>query len=275
MLELRFLPTRWTLALSLLSLFSAFVFGVGALGLSSWSLGALSLLLLVFGATTLRTRRRLLAAARAPAEAAPAAPVRADAVDLPAVLRATQTTGLKHREGFLVIDAGFAAFVPTAEWSHLAVSIAVGLVATELPLAKPELVVQGGPLLRAELARLVGERDGFFLSDAWQWNPFLGSQVMMILDRNTLTVRDASPALFARWSRAAGSPQKARVLRKLILVIGGLGAGLIVLGALAWHLTDDADFFIAGLVWGLVLEGALAAGLLLARRSRQQNEDCS
>ncbi|MBU1244799.1 hypothetical protein KKD52_11640, partial [Myxococcota bacterium] len=203
MLELRFLPTRWTLALPLLSLFSAVVFGVGAIGLPSWILGALCLLLLVFAVVTLRTRRRLLAAAQTQANAPPSTPATPAAPGLPAVLRATQTAGLKHRDGFLVLDAGFAAFVPTEDWSNLAVSIAVGLVVTKLPLAKPELVVQGGPPLRVELDRLVRERDGFFLSDAWQWNPFLVSQVMMILDKNTLTVRDAPPALFARWTRAA------------------------------------------------------------------------
>ncbi|MBU1241602.1 hypothetical protein KKD52_11590, partial [Myxococcota bacterium] len=203
MLELRFLPTRWTLALPLLCLISAAVFGVGAIGVPSWSMGAVSLLLLVFAGVTLRTRRRLLAAAKSQADAPPTAPVTPADPGLPVVLRATQTTGLKHRDGFLVLDAGFAAFVPTEDWSNLAVSIAVGLVATKLPLAKPELLVEGGPLLRAELDRLVDERDGFFLSDAWQWNPFLVSQVMMILDKNTLTVRDAPPALFARWTRAA------------------------------------------------------------------------
>ena len=270
MLELRFLPTRWTLALPPLCLLSAAVFGLGAISLPSWSLGAVSLLLLVFAVVTLRTRRRLLAAAKNPADAPPSTPVTPAAPGLPAVLRATQTTGLKHRDGFLVLDAGFAAFVPTEDWSNLAVSIAVGLVATTLPLAKPELMVQGGPLLRAELQRLVRERDGFFLSDAWQWNPFLVSQVMMILDKNTLTVRDAPLPLFARWPRAADTPQKSRTVRKLILIIGGLGAGLIGVGALAWHLTGNADFFIAGLVWGLVLLGALTAGLILARRAQRK-----
>jgi len=270
MLELRFLPTRWTLALPLLCLISAAVFGLGAISLPSRSLGALSLLLLVFAVVTLRTRRRLLATAKPPSDAPPATPLPHDGATLPAVLRATQTTGLKHRDGFLVLDAGFAAFVPTEDWSNLAVSIAVGLVVTKLPLARPELLIEGGPLLRAELERLVGERDGFFLSDAWQWNPFLGSQVLMILDKNTLTVRDAPLPLFARWTRAAGSPEKSRALRKLILVIGGLGAGLIGLGSLAWGLTGNVDFFIAGLVWGLVFLGGLAGGLIVARRAQRK-----
>jgi len=272
MLELRHLPTRWAFALPLLSLFLAVVFGVGAFGLRSWLLGALALVLLVFAVTTLRTRRRLLAAARATTTTATAQALAPPSeTTRPTVLRATQTSGLRHRDGFLVIDAQFAAFVPTADWSNLAVSLAVGLVVTELPLSKPELVATGGPRLRAELDRLVRERDGFFLSDAWQWNPFLGSQVMMILDRNALTVRDAPLPLFARWPRAAGSPEKSRALRKLVLVVGGLGVGLIGLGALAWALTDNADFFIAGLVWGLVLLGGLAAGLIVARRAQSRS----
>jgi len=266
MLRLRLLPTRWSLALPLLCLFSAAVFGIGAISLRSWSMGALSLLLLVFAATMLRTRRRLLRAAQAPAcDKTAEAQVPHDGAELPVVLRATQTTGLRHRDGFLVIDAGFAAFVPTGDWSNLAVSVALGMVTTELPLSKPELFAEVGPPLRTELDRLVRERDGFWLSDAWQWNPFLGSQVLMILEKNTLTVRDATVALFSRWQRAADSQQEGRSLRKVVLVVAGFGAGLISLGGLIWGLTGNADFFIAGLVWGLVLLGGLAAGLIVAR----------
>lgn len=268
MLELRFLPTRWTLALPLLCLFSAAVLGAGALALPSWSLGAVSLLLLGFAAMTLRTRRRLLAAAPTPSPAALPAPA---AQGLPVVLRASQTLGMKHRDGFLVLDAGFAAFVPTTDWSHLAVTLAVGLVATELPLSRPELVVEGGPQLHAELDRLVGERDGFFLTDAWQWSPFLGSQVLMTLDRSTLTVRDAPLSSFTRWPRAAASPEKARTVRKLVLVLGGLGVGLIGLGALAWHLTGNVAFFIAGTFWGLVFLIGLTGGLIVGRRSQRRS----
>ncbi len=270
MLELRHLPTRWTLALPLLSLFSAAVSGVGAFGLRSWLLGAISLLLLVFAVTTLRTRRRLLLDAQNTAHAV-AVPAPHEGAARPAVLRTTQTSGLKHRDGFLVVDAEFAAFVPTADWSNLAVSLTVGLLVTELPLSKPELISTGGPRLREELDRLVRERDGFFLSDEWQWNPFLGSQVMMLLGQDALTVRDAPPPLFSRWPRAAGSPRKSRARRRLVLIVGGFGVGLIGLGALAWRLTDDADFFIAGLVWGLVLLGGLAGGLIASRRAQSRS----
>jgi len=272
MLRLRFLPTRWTLALPLLCLFSALVFGLGAVGARNWIMGAVSLGLLTFAVLLLRTRRRLVRAARATAADSTAEPAGrvSPATDarLPAVLRATEIAGLRHREGFLVLDDGFAAFVPTSEWSHLAASVALGLVATELPLSRPELVLEGGPALREELERLVRERDGFGLSDAWTWTPFLGASVLMAHDDHTLTVNDAPRSLFSRWRPAERTPDKERRVRRLILVIAGVGAGLIGLGALAWRATGNANFFIAGLVWGLVLLGGVTAGWVLARRSR-------
>jgi hypothetical protein len=270
MLRLRFLPTTWTLILPLLCLFSAAVFAVGAVGLSNWIMGAVSLGMLGFSFALLRTRRRLAAAARAPEEETPN-PTH-EAARLPAVLHATEAEGLRHREGFLVLADGFAAFVPTQEWSHLAASVALGLIATRLPLSRPELAagrqgVEGDPPLREELDRLVRERDGFWLSDAWTWTPFLGASVLLALGDHTLTVQDAPQELVARWRPAEATPDKARTVRRLILVLSGLGGGLILLGGLAWHLTGNLAFLIAGTFWGLVFLGSLVAGLILSRQA--------
>lgn len=233
--------------------------------------------------TWLRARRSMRMRALAQPSPAPEeqAAVPAASVDLtaPFTARATQFVGMRYREGYVVFGAEVAGFVPTDQWHHLAGEILLGLVATRVPLTRLELDVQSAASLTQDLARLVDQRDGFLMDSGWEWipgGPLSLKGAMLKQGRDTLVVEDTPPeAAMHRWKRA--TPQEdskgQTTLRRLLLGMASVALLCAAAGMIAWRLTGNTDYLVAGLSWSGLIGGSTLVGVIFGKRLAKQRKN--
>lgn len=189
----------------------------------------------------------------------------------PAVLRATQTCGGRLREGFVVLATDVAAFIPTSGWRSVVLEVALGLVTTRIELSRAELEVVGSPTLAADLEELVCAREGFMLGADWTWTHLQllhHRYVMLNLDGNTLRFELPPPETLARWRKL--DPPSRRSQRIAAAGVAGVAVLCALVGTLAWQLTGEADYLVAGLSFAGLFVLVLAVVLYSFHQAARQ-----
>lgn len=189
------------------------------------------------------------------------------------VTTASHSIGARARDGIVVIGQDAAAFVPTSDWHHLAVELVVGMFFQRVHLSRLEIDARDTPALASELAELVRNRGGFLLDERWSWT--LRGRALWRAESKEFLQLKAEPRAegIARWPVLATRP--AAELRRMyvkILAIGGVVSGLIAgAGAVAWQVSSNVDYLIAGTVFAVLVAGSVVAGVVLARRTLASN----
>ncbi len=261
--------------LALASLVALLVFGgllatqASALLAVLTALAALSLLRL--GWTVVRVRGQARMAAEASTACAPNATTSLGPTDqgsAPAfVCRARQGVGTRAREGFVVISNESACFLPSEPWHNALFELALGLVVTRVNLTETSISAIESPALSEEISQAVRVRDGLFLDSSWAW---IGGRTWLsqASSKTLLTLRDPVPAALAeRWPRQAASPEKLRSTKVRVLRVSlGVVATLLGTGIIAWRLTHNSDYLIAGISFASLVGISVAGGLFVASR---------
>ncbi|MCY1054618.1 hypothetical protein [Nannocystis sp. SCPEA4] len=189
------------------------------------------------------------------------------------VTTASHSIGARARDGIVVIGQDAAAFVPTSDWHHLAVELVVGMFFQRVHLSRLEIDARDTPALASELAELVRNRGGFLLDERWSWT-LRGRALWRAESKECLQLK-AEPRAegIARWPVLATRP--AAELRRMyvkILALGGVVSGLIAgAGAVAWQVSSNVDYLIAGTVFAVLVAGSVVAGVVLAKRTLASN----
>ncbi|MDC0666469.1 hypothetical protein [Nannocystis radixulma] len=189
------------------------------------------------------------------------------------VTTASHTIGARARDGIVVIGQDAAAFVPTSNWHHLAVELVVGMFFQRVHLSRLEIDARDTPALANELAELVRNRGGFLLDERWSWT-LRGLTLWRAESKEFLQLK-AEPRAegIARWPVLATRP--AAELQRMyvkIVAIGGVVSGLIAgAGAVAWQVSTNVDYLIAGTVFAVLVAGSVVAGVILAKRTLASN----
>ncbi|WP_434427108.1 hypothetical protein [Nannocystis pusilla] len=224
------------------------------------------------GAAALARLRLRLAERRGPEplepDAGTAAPARRAFVT-----DASQSIGPRARDGIVVIGRDLAAFIPTSQWRQLGVELVIGLFFQRVRLSRIDIDARDTPALAGELAELVRQRDGFLLDE--RWSQAFGGRALWRAESEEcvrLTARPPAEAL-ARWpALAAPPPAELRRMFIKVLAIGGAAAGLIAAaGVVAWRLSSDSDYLIAGIAYAVIVGGSAVGGAVLARRMLATN----
>jgi hypothetical protein len=257
-IELRRRPSRNLDLLLVASIFVVVIFGAIFASARDWTSGAFALIGAINAAYLGALRLRLRGEPQPPAVSQPR-----DARAF--TTRARHLVGPRFRDGYVVIGAEIAGFVPTSDWRHLAAEVAIGLVASPLTLADSELDAADSPALASELAALVERRGGFLVDGEWSWAQ-RGEALARTIDdvEQRIALDDDPPAAYvARWSvRAPISRARQRRLRQRAVSIAGTVTAVIAgAGVVGWRATGNSDFVVAGLVWAGLIAGGVGLGL--------------
>jgi hypothetical protein len=114
----------------------------------------------------------------------------------------------------------------------------------------------------------VVRHDGFVIDASWtythsqHWLSQPGMQGIVWIERRP------PESITSRWALApAPSAERYRWIRNRIAAVGLVVVVVLGLGGVvAWRLTGDADYLVAGLVYGVLLAGSVIGGVVLAKR---------
>ena len=182
----------------------------------------------------------------------------------PLSVEATQTQGARSRRGWILVVGNVAAFVPTSPWRHLALRLLGGLLTVRVPLVR--IVLARPPRSRDELVAMAHAEGGFVIDETWAWDP--SGRMLIRAGGQDILMSRLPLEQRARWATMASDPiARQRVLRKV--VSGGLAVALVLAGAgaLAWRLTGNVDFLVAGLSFAALVAIAVAGGVYGASRA--------
>lgn len=177
--------------------------------------------------------------------------------------------GARLRDGIVLIGPVSAAFVPMGGWTHLAWKALAAPFVARFRFVDLAIDVGGGDV-DAALHDAVARHDGFMIDTSWTY-----SHSQRWLSRPGLAgivwiERRPPESITSRWTPMP--PPSAAVYRSMRNRVTAVGAVVVVLlglaGVVAWRLTGDADYLLAGLVYGALIAGAVIGGLVLADRRR-------
>lgn len=176
--------------------------------------------------------------------------------------------GARMRPGLLLIGPSSAAFVPVGGWTHLAVELAVVVFAARFRFIDLALYVPREGDLELALQDAVQRHDGFIIDDTWtytasqRWLSRPDAQGLVWIERRP------PDAFTSRWAATAvRSPAEFREIRNRIAGGAAIVAAVLALaGIVAWRVTGDAQYLIAGLAYAALLGGAVIGGLVVAER---------
>ena len=274
-LHLRERPSPWLVVLLMVMVLAFALFTSVFVSNGDWLWGALAL---VTGAGVLRLAflRLRMARGRQPkldtSYAAPAqAPIPADPHPFSPrafVTRARHMVGMRLRDGYVVIGQHAAGFVPTTQWRHLSVEIVLALIGSRVGLSKIEVDAVDSTSLSDELAAVTHRHDGFIMDEHWSWARH-GKALTRNQHEDYLALNTPLPEAFSRqWPNApmASAAQQRRTLIWIFAIAGAVVAVLAAAGAVAWHLTGDPDFLVAGFCFSGMIALAVIAGVILGRK---------
>ena len=187
------------------------------------------------------------------------------------VTHATHQLGYLTRDGYVVISGEVAGFVPTTRWRHLIPKIAIGLIASEVPLSELELDVEDSPRLAGELTALIEQRDGAVLDARWSWARRGHSLVRD--GRDHLRLEDApSKAWIERWPSptAAALAHRRRIGARVRLWFISIAVVFAGAGLVSWRATSDTDFLFAGMWFAGVTLSSVVISLAVSRKDAQR-----
>jgi len=267
--------SRWLSLLLVLTIGAVILFGALFVAHRDWLSGVFTLLaiigvarLVIINLRLVRSRRVETAARNDGGGAVGVSTREPLGGGSPFVSRARYNIGARFREGYVVISSQAAGFVPTGQWRHLALDLALGLVGTRVPLTHTELEAVDAPSLADELGALVAQRDGFVLDHSWAW-VFRGRWLGRLEGNGILHLADRLPeSLAALWPDAPATPgaQQRRVRNGILAVGGALTAVLAGAGVAAWRLTGDSDFLTAGLSFAGLIAVSVVVGVIAGER---------
>jgi hypothetical protein len=175
------------------------------------------------------------------------------------------TRGGRLRRGVVLIGPSVGAFVPVEGWTHIAWEAAKAPFFARFRFVDLAIDVAD---IDAALHDAVARHDGFIIDATWtythsqRWLSQPGAPGIVWIER-------APPAsITSRWAPAPPpSAEKYRWIRNRIVAVAAVVVVMLGLGGVvAWRLTGDADYLMAGLVYGLLLAGGVIGGVVLAKR---------
>ena len=183
---------------------------------------------------------------------------------------AHQMEGARLRDGIVLIGPVSAAFVPMGGWTHLAWKALAAPFIARFRFVDLAIDFVGGGDVDAALQDAVLRHDGFMIDTSWtythsqQWLSRPGLQGIVWIERRPPS------SITSRWT-ATPPPSTAmyRSVRNRVTAVGAVVAVVLGLaGVVAWRLTGDADYLLAGLIYGALIAGAVIGGVVLANRRR-------
>lgn len=178
------------------------------------------------------------------------------------------TVGGGLRRGVVVIGPSVAAFVPVGGWTHLAWETLTTPFVARFRFVDLAIDLADGGDIDAALRDAVARHDGFVIDDSWtythaqRWLSRPGVPGIVWIER------DPPASITARWKPApAPSAERYRWIRNRIAAVAGVVVVVLGLsGVVAWRLTGDVDYLVAGLVYGVLIGGSVVGGVVLAKR---------
>jgi hypothetical protein len=215
----------------------------------------------------LRRRHRLQARADVVAHGRTFATTLGDAL---VISFAHSMEGARLREGIVLIGPVSAAFVPMGGWTHLTWKVLAAPFVARFRFVDLAIDLVGGGDVDAALQDAVARHDGFLIDTSWtythsqRWLSRPGLQGIVWIERRL------PDSITSRWTPTPPpSAAMYRSIRNRVTAIGVVVAVVLGLaGVVAWRLTGDAEYLLAGLIYGALIAGAVIGGVVLANRRR-------
>lgn len=181
---------------------------------------------------------------------------------------ARHMVGARMRPGIVLIGPSSAAFIPVGGWTHLALETVVVMFAARLRFVDLALYVADGDDLEVALQAAVQRHDGFLIDGTWtytasqRWLSRPDSEGLVWIEREP-------PVSFtSRWAPTPlRSAAELRVIRNRIAGGATVVVAVVALaGVVAWRVTGDPDYLIAGIAYAVMIGGAVIGGLVVAAR---------
>ncbi len=185
----------------------------------------------------------------------------------PFISRATHHVGSQFRDGYFIATHEVAGFVPTGDWQSAALEVALGLLTTKIEWSSIQL--HGSAPHRADdIRRLTVQSGGFMLAADWTYSLSVmpGKRfVMLYHGADVVRINEPPEALLSRWRRVVPSKRA-----PFVAVAGMTGAALfcVVAGVVAWQLTGNDDYLVAGLSFAVLIGIALVGVIIGLRQMR-------
>lgn len=176
--------------------------------------------------------------------------------------------GARMRPGLVLIAPSSTAFVPIGAWTHLAVEAVLGMFSGRMRFVDLALYVPDGDDLEQALRDAARRHGGFMIDESWTYLPAQRWLSRPDTDGLVWIEREPPAPLTSRWPRTPlRSAAQLRGIRNRIAGIAGIVvAALVVAGVVAWRLTGDSDYLIAGLAYAVMIGGAVVGGFVVAQR---------
>jgi hypothetical protein len=176
--------------------------------------------------------------------------------------------GARIRPGLVLISPSSAAFVPVGAWTHLALEAVVTVFAARFRFVDLALYVSTGGDLELALRDAVRRHGGFMIDGTWTYTP--SQRWLSRPDGEGLVwIERRPPASFtSRWAATElRSAAEFRAIRNRIAGVAGIVVAVLALaGVVAWRVTGDADYLIAGIAYAALVGAAVVAALVVAER---------
>jgi hypothetical protein len=178
------------------------------------------------------------------------------------------TLGGRLRHGVVLIGPVSAAFVPVGAWTHVAWEAVKAPFVARFRFVDLAIDLANTGDVDAALHDAVARHDGFIIDSSWtythsqRWLSRPGVQGIVWIERRP------PESITSRWAPAPPpSAERYRWIRNRIATVAAVVVVVLGLGGVvAWRLTGDADYLIAGLAYGLLLAGSVIGGVVLAKR---------
>lgn len=178
------------------------------------------------------------------------------------------TVGARLRRGVVLIGPSSAAFVPVEGWTHLAWEAITTPFVARFRFVDLAIELSSSGDVDAVVHDAVVRHDGFFIDETWtythsqRWLSRPGVPGIVWIER------PPPESITARWTAAQPpSEERYRWLRNRIMAVAAVIMAVFGIGGVvAWRLTGEVDYLVAGLVYGLLLAGSMIGGVVVARR---------
>ncbi len=188
--------------------------------------------------------------------------------DTPFVSFAHYMVGARLRDGVVLIGPTSAAFVPMAGWTHLAWKALMAPFVARFRFVDLAIDLVGDGDVDAALHDAVARHDGFIIDSSWTYTHSQGWLSRPGVQGIVWIERRPPDSITSRWTPAPpASAEMHRTMRNRATAVGAVVVVVLGLaGVVAWRLTGDAEYLLAGLVYGALIAGAVIGGVILAGR---------